>query len=438
MVAAGCHGSDAPDARIANKIDAGGGGGADAAVADAPPGTPDAHPRPDAQPAATYTGTVSLVDLTVKSPAQAAGAEGGAFQADFEAIDLPNDATNIVSTGAIGGCTAFLYDKSAATPDTFPVAEAEGDMTATINDVVSADAGVPVGGLACPGAAFVPGVGYTCPVGTGSAGTSAPLDCAVLATPTCPGFSSFTDATATYSAASVGHQLFISGNLFPIVGFHDSHEVAIFTGALATPLTAVSSIELAAAGPVPASLSFTSATDGTVGAASDYFAGTTGPFANFDLTKGGGNDFESHPSLLVPVGDTFALDTTSTNYLKAKLPTTTANQVITCGSNCGRAEGTVITFKTTDTAVTGLTDMPAPTTKFVTGNCNAVGAGSVTLPKAVIDLIAKTGTSTTRLEWIVLRVGFDPGETNKNGPKNSVQYVSGHGQVFFVDAPNGP
>jgi hypothetical protein len=401
-LAAACGDDGKPDARIPQPpIDAAGPPPADAA-----PGTPDAGP--DAAPAPSFTGSVSIQEVNVNGiPQLGQGVQVSISFTDDLAAKAPSLDT---MPGSAEGCKVWEYD-------TAPFGDAilnEGTVTITTED----------GDPAIPPCVHT-GTSYACLGGAGAGGDIAVVDAAM-------GLYSFTNAGITDAATQVGRYINISGagtatnnGAFPIVSSVASSTVVyVNPGAAAETLPAGATYALVAGvGPIPGAADPGFLEDNDVvtialtgGTNFEDFSGT------IDFPAGGGG-----------AGDDFTLDTASQTTISS-IPDDGSEFTIGCdgaGGTCGTAIGSILTITTTDGSTAGLPPyvMPAPATKRVSIRCAAIGATSITVEPEVSAYIMNSGA--TRIQAVFLRSNLTQGQ-NTNLPVARYNLVAGHGTIGFT------
>jgi hypothetical protein len=386
-------------------------GGGDGVDVDAPADI-DAPVDIDA-PAATFSGSISLLEVAVLNPGT-----GGTFfgqgpqvsAALFSNADVPGPTLQEMPSSNLG-CKAWEY-----TPAQAAAAAAgsdEGSVGFTLNGTNQPTV---------PSCTFTAGVGYTCPeLATASTG-------GVIAAGPQAMTGSLTDSDNNFMASDTnGRYVRITGatnaannGVFPIIARASANTIIYGTSVDAVPETIPntgSHVNVYGLGPIPN--------------AQDPGFLENDLTANVVLTAGGGNHFTTFTSTtgVGTIGDDFTLATAELNKLNA-IPKDGSAFTVTCdAADCpsGSAAGTVLNIVTTDTATTGLSPfaMPAPTTKQVKIRCAVLGQTAITVPAAYSALIM--GSGSTRIQASFIR-----GALLGGGPE-SVSVVAGHAIVGFTN-----
>jgi hypothetical protein len=388
-----CSSDDAPDARVmSNFPDA------------RPPSTADAAP-----PAAEFGATISVQEVALLDNTATPIADlgtGGNISISFTQTNLPNE--ELIETGTAVPCTAVRYDVSAGTPP--PAILDEGTVTITTGG----------GAATIPPCGFSNGA-YRCIGAQGTGGAGVEVSAGQVWT--------FTDATVptTLSAADVGRYFVIPsvpGAAFPILGFTAPNQLN-----LGGPVVAVvpAFITVAGSGPVPTVFNPGGA---PTGVPPEFLANdSTVQVAFVPATDA---DIEAFSSMVLNVGDAWTLDDASKALLAEGVLVHSGNVVIGCagtGGTCGTATGTIVAIDTTDTATTGDTDFPAPTTESANITCTQLGTTPITLTAAQVMVLKNANP--TRIRVSVFRVTADLTLFATAG----VGVVAGQGFVKFENAP---
>jgi hypothetical protein len=387
-----------------------GDGNPDARRFDAPIGTPDG--MPDATPAASYVGTLSILEAKVYVSDGSGGAAvfgaGPSFRMAF--VDPAATGAPVMEEmpGSPFGCKAFEY-----TPAQF--AATLGDDLGTIG--ISFTNGVVV-----PTCGYTAGQGYTCPDPT----TAGNGDNANIAPGPAPGLFAYVDADSNYTADVNGRYLLISGatpaannGLFPIVAVAGATTLVYANPAgSAGANVGGTSITIAGVGPIPQSPGFI-ADNATVSAT--FTSANTQVFENF---TGAVADFAND----------FTLDTANAVRLFS-IPTNGTEITLDCDANsCADSLSRVVNIQTTDTPVAGLSPfaMPPPTTKAVLVRCTSVlgGPTGVTIPAAYSAFIQSSGA--TRIQTTMVSGSL---ATGTGLPNSRLVVLGGHSAVGFTTVP---
>jgi hypothetical protein len=413
LLAACGDGGSAPDARVDNDFDAGGGETPDAAeVADAA--------EPDATPVATHGGTISVLDISVQGDPTF---HGGFLNMSFTPNgNVPSDLTNVFDNRQPPGvgCFAAIFDK--ADGDDFPddIDLDEGTITVT-----GSTAAIP----ACnfDGTANT----YLCQAFSGGAG--------VLAASTNAAVSTFTDVGTNFTSAEVGRYFFFTSTSFPtgialpIVGANPTlHTIAIANSPAAPTGDITSWRVLAGGGPVPFTLNLT---NGDISAAPEFLADSD--TVTVSLVSPTGAHFADFTSAAIEAGDEFTVDA-ETAALLADLPIgSTDSHKFGCNTtaattdDCGSAQTTIIAIETTDAPLEGLSEVAFPDAQNKMAVVQCAGFGkSDTIPMEVWQILARSGA--TRIRTLVIRAGIDL-PTNTEGAPNRTNILVGHAIASFFD-----
>ncbi len=380
-------------------------------VFDAAPDDPDAAPDP------TFSGTVSLAEVSVTNPAlEQAGVSGAVVNISFTD---PADETVAPQPGYennVGACKIFVYDldggdvPAPASPggpvtvagtngSTLPAFGCDYNATAETYLCSSGDAAAS-GAMPMAGTSLSPNNGQ-------QAGT---------ATLVIPG--------ADFSNENyVGMQIVLAGfddeagnGRFGIVAQPANNILVIANPALqaVTTLAADSAYQtLIGAGPIPGGFDFLD--DGT---------------DNIVVTKDAITNVPAIDTTLTANGEGFSLDDNSIR--PHEIPLNGDPATFSCGGaggTCGVANGIlkgIIVFgETTDGVVSPLdpTAMPDPVSTYATFQCSGIGAESITLDAGAMALIL--GTNPTRIQTSVTYANAELSGANT--------IVMSHGVVGFTD-----
>lgn len=395
----------------------------DATTADA--STTDANVEIDAGPDTTFSGTLSLAEVSITGPVAASlgGIGGATVNVSFVS---PSDVTVAPQPGYtnnIGGCRIFVYDVAAG--QAAPAGSDGGTVTIT---------GTNSGEFACNynGALDTYLCASTATEASGAivvAGTTATLGPS-------PGTVVITLGGVDFGAFDpTGGSIILSdfvdpaaNGRFSVLGRipKTSNAVLIANPALMAPSALAQDSTystLVGTGPQPGGFDFLD--DGT---------------AQNVFTKAAATDAPEVNTMLQANGQGFALDAASSSMPHA-IPTDgtavtfscdsdddPANANDTCGVDTGNPlKGMLIFGETTDGALNPLDPfgMPAPVSKYATYQCSAIGMKKFALDTGAMALIL--GTEPTRIQTTIVY-----SSAAIAGPNN---LVVSHGVVGFTDVP---
>lgn len=395
----------------------------DATTADA--STTDAAEDIDAGPDTTFSGTLSLAEVSITGPVAASlgGIGGATVNVSFVS---PSDVTVAPQPGYtnnIGGCRIFVYDVAAG--QAAPAGSDGGPVTIT---------GTNSGEFACNYDAALDT--YLC------ASTAAEASGAVTAAGTSATANG--NGTVTVNLGGVNFGTFDpTGGSIILDGFDDDAMNGSFSVVLRPAPGTV----------VIANPAFVANVAATLNADSTYstLVGTGPQPGGFDFlddgtaqnvfTKAAATDAPEVNTMLQANGQGFALDT-STSSMPHAMPTDgtavtfscdsdddPANANDTCGVDTGNPlKGMLIFGETTDGALNPLDPfgMPAPVSKYATYQCSAIGMKKFALDTGAMALIL--GTEPTRIQTTIVY-----SSAAIAGPNN---LVVSHGVVGFTDVPS--